>query len=160
MSRYDEFYNGMLRCALFTGRIEGDGDTHFDEAGYCADDLIKSAAEYLREQARLVCDLAINLNALGETSDYEQAGIDFWFTRNGHGAGFQDRVGEYGTKAVTILEGIADAFGEAELFQVDDDKRKLDLQESGYIMAQPRVPSSHVSLMPDQKTAEIQWGEL
>lgn len=50
-----------------------------------------------------------------EMSD-EQAGHDFWLTRNRHGAGFWDRgLGPIGKE----LTGRAHAFGEADLYVTD-----------------------------------------
>jgi len=46
-----------------------------------------------------------------------QAGVDFWFTRNGHGAGFWDRgLGEVGEH----LSKIAKTFGTRDLYRGDD----------------------------------------
>jgi len=47
----------------------------------------------------------------------EQAGHDFWLTRNGHGAGYWDRgLGEVGE----MLSEAATAFGMVDLFVLDD----------------------------------------
>jgi len=47
----------------------------------------------------------------------EQAGHDFWLTRNGHGAGFWDRgLGERGER----LTQVARPYGEVELYVGDD----------------------------------------
>lgn len=52
----------------------------------------------------------------------ERAGTDFWFTRNGHGAGFWDRglgkVGDY-------LTAQSKPFGEITLYKGDDNKLYL-----------------------------------
>ena len=60
-----------------------------------------------------------NLLTLAYNTGYteEQAGIDFWLTRNGHGAGFWDRdlgfVGDMLTKA-------AQSFGPCDIYAGDD----------------------------------------
>ena len=47
----------------------------------------------------------------------EQAGADFWFTRNRHGVGFWDRgLGEIGDK----LTALAHTFGESNVYLGDD----------------------------------------
>lgn len=47
----------------------------------------------------------------------EQAGHDFWLTRNGHGAGFWDRgLGDYGA----VLTDAADAYGGSDVYVGDD----------------------------------------
>jgi hypothetical protein len=51
----------------------------------------------------------------------EQAGHDFWLTRNGHGSGFWDRQLEGGD----VLTAIAKTFGELGVY-VPDDSECLD----------------------------------
>lgn len=49
----------------------------------------------------------------------EQAGGDFWLTRNGHGAGFWERgLGELGTR----LTEAAKAYGTSDLYLTDDER--------------------------------------
>jgi hypothetical protein len=50
--------------------------------------------------------------------DLEQAGHDFWLTRNGHGAGFWD--GDWPEPAATQLTDAAHAYGEFDLYVGDD----------------------------------------
>ena len=63
-----------------------------------------------------------NADALDEAYDEHgftlaQAGHDFWFTRNGHGAGFWDRgLGAVGTR----LSNAARVYGACELYAGDD----------------------------------------
>jgi hypothetical protein len=54
------------------------------------------------------------------TFDDEQAGNDFWFTRNGHGVGFWDRADEvYGTHQ-DALDKAAKAWGSVDIYRGDD----------------------------------------
>jgi hypothetical protein len=145
-----KFYEGMVRCALFTGTTEHE-DQHLDTAGYGEDNLTAEARSYLGKEAVTVCTIAISLDALNlEHSDFEQAGIDFWFARNGHGAGFSDRTDMYGNIAVTVLEKLAEGFGEAELYEIG--KGELDLVCRLYAAGQPErkvntpVTESHVTI--------------
>ena len=48
----------------------------------------------------------------------EQAGHDFWLTRNGHGAGFWD--GDWPEPAASKLDELSRAFGEVWLYAGDD----------------------------------------
>jgi hypothetical protein len=48
----------------------------------------------------------------------EQAGYDFWLTRNGHGAGFWD--GDWPEPAATYLTKESKKFGTANLYLGDD----------------------------------------
>lgn len=50
----------------------------------------------------------------------EQAGHDFWLTRNGHGAGFWD--GDWPEPAATELTNLSKEFGEVDLYIGDDGK--------------------------------------
>lgn len=49
----------------------------------------------------------------------EQAGHDFWLTRNGHGTGFWDRPEVYGEEDADWLSELAKAFGEVNLLADD-----------------------------------------
>jgi hypothetical protein len=52
-----------------------------------------------------------------ETIDSEIAGINFWLTRNGHGAGFWDLgLGAIGQR----LTDAAHVYGESDLYSYDD----------------------------------------
>lgn len=65
-------------------------------------------------------------NALALTEAYEagmsdnQAGHDFWLTRNGHGAGFWD--GDWPEPMAAKLDEASKAFGEANPYLGDDGK--------------------------------------
>jgi len=59
----------------------------------------------------------------GEYSTWEQAGHDFWLTRNGHGAGFWD--GDWSEPAGEQLTAAAKKFGELSLYVGDDGKLRL-----------------------------------
>lgn len=50
----------------------------------------------------------------------EQAGHDFWLTRNGHGSGFWDRPELYGEYPASKLTSRAESFGEINLTLGDD----------------------------------------
>lgn len=59
-----------------------------------------------------------NEKEIGE--DGEQAGHDFWLTRNYHGAGFWDRENVYGEKESKILTEKSHTFGECTAIVGDD----------------------------------------
>jgi hypothetical protein len=55
----------------------------------------------------------------GEYSDSEMSGHDFWWTRNGHGAGYWDRgLGEHGDK----LSALAKTYGSCDIYVGGDGK--------------------------------------
>jgi hypothetical protein len=58
-----------------------------------------------------------NTDDLAELGNDEQAGVDFWLTRNGHGAGFWDRGnGALGDR----LAAAAKIYGTVDLYAGDD----------------------------------------
>ncbi len=72
-------------------------------------------------QASADCEaFAANCASAGDLlagMDPEEAGYDFWLTRNGHGAGFWDRgLGERGDR----LSDVCRAMGESDLYVGDD----------------------------------------
>lgn len=61
-------------------------------------------------------------------ADDEQAGRDFWYTRNGHGVGFWDRPASYYGPHQEALDktcGHGTAFGSADAYVGDDGKVHL-----------------------------------
>lgn len=54
----------------------------------------------------------------GNHSLQEQAGHDFWMTRNGHGVGFWD--GDWSEPAGSRLDEITKAFPQVDLYRGDD----------------------------------------
>ena len=67
------------------------------------------------------CDIfQLKAGELLEDWPLDQAGHDFWLTRNGHGAGFWD--GDWKDSAGASLTEIAKSFGECNLY---DYRRKI-----------------------------------
>jgi|11BtaG_2_1085332.scaffolds.fasta_scaffold00312_30 hypothetical protein len=67
--------------------------------------LRESIIDCLAFYSRIVCYLS--------PDNIEQAGHDFWLTRNGHGAGFWDKPEVYGETYAEKFTKIAESFGEA-----------------------------------------------
>lgn len=82
------------------------------------------------QSAREDCGAFLNHNrerlALAGLDD-EQAGHDFWLSRNGHGAGFFDRanLGTPERAACDLLQKDAQGWGESDLYAGDDGKLYL-----------------------------------
>lgn len=97
----DDFVAAYIECALWSSNDESDesGGDPLD-ASYGPEDLDATAKAHMVQD----CDdfVRANIADLAQLTA-EQAGHDFWLTRNGHGAGFWDRglgaVGERLTKA-------------------------------------------------------------
>ena len=70
-----------------------------------------------RARAEKDCAKFIRMAAIALAgSDMEQAGHDFWLTRNRHGVGFWDRPRFYGPAFAEQLTMIAKSFGECGMF--------------------------------------------
>ena len=120
MKEWDEFTTAYIEAALWSSIEESSG--HSLDRNYTAADV---APETL---ARMVADCAAfqvaneahicDGNVTTSYSADEQAGHDFWLTRNGHGAGFWD--GAWDESVSKILTDAAHAFGEFDLYVGDD----------------------------------------
>lgn len=102
----------------WSGMAESENNPEPLDASYDADDLAPSTLEEIREECRQF--IAANHRDLAAASvDAEQAGHDFYLTRNRHGAGFWDRGnGATGDR----LADAARVWGSSELYAGDDGK--------------------------------------
>jgi hypothetical protein len=111
----DDFTTNYLIAAMWSTNDDSDEtggepiDRNYDLCDF-SEDAIKSAqtdCDAFRKQAG---------ELLNHLSD-EQAGMDFWLTRERHGAGFWDRGhGQIGDE----LTNIAQSFGPGDLYIGDD----------------------------------------
>lgn len=109
----DEFTAAYIRCALWSSTnalsVEGD-DNSLEALGYSYEDI---ALPTLRE---MIADCrAFQRNHSADLAGWgdDQAGYDFWLTRNGHGAGFWDRGrGEQGER----LSKASKPYGTVDLY--------------------------------------------
>lgn len=103
----DDFTWGYITCLLWTEETDqDDGRPQELFVEHLSDALIhqsiKDCEAFQKEAADL---LTLAYNHPVETYDPEQAGHDFWLTRNGHGAGFWDRgLGEVGEKLTALCD--------------------------------------------------------
>jgi len=101
--------DAYIECALWSS---------LDENGAPLDSSDAPISESLRAESRIECQDFYTANAedLADMNP-EQAGHDFWLTRDGHGTGFWDRgLGELGDR----LSEAAQICGEVWLFVSDD----------------------------------------
>jgi hypothetical protein len=113
--KLDRFTTAYLVCALWSS-VQEDGSPFDDD--YSIDDF---SEETLKEVTEECSDFRTANAELLEQSglDDEQAGHDFWLTRNHHGAGFWDRgLGETGR----ILTDAAHVYGSVDVYVGDDEK--------------------------------------
>lgn len=123
-AKLDAFTRGYIEAMFFTECNEDNPDL-VDGA---VPDLAPSALASIHADCEAFCQtgafqFAMWLRVIElATFDDEQAGRDFWFTRNGHGVGFWDRDAKvYGT-AQDALSEAAQAIGETYLYRGDDGK--------------------------------------
>ena len=88
--------------------------------GYGEEDLMDDLDDESRSAIWDDCVSFFNANKELIGDHYEQAGHDFWLTRNRHGTGFWDREEVYGAEAAEALTEAAHAFGESHLLLDDD----------------------------------------
>jgi hypothetical protein len=125
MGYIDRFIQGYITCALWSSTDESreDGGDPLDD-NYSIEDI---APETLAKmEADCNAFVLANLDDLmeyNEERDAAHAGHDFWFTRNGHGAGFWDRgLGELGER----LSKAAKVYGSVHLYVGDDEQVHQD----------------------------------
>ena len=114
----EEAVGGYIDCALWSSSTgtEG-GPEYFDE-------LDADLSEESKHEMRVDCEDFIKSNsedialflALSLDHTPRQVGVDFWLTRNGHGAGFWDRgAGDVGRR----LSEASKAYGSSDVYVGD-----------------------------------------
>ena len=117
MSCSDNFFDAYLEASLWSS---------FDDNDEPLDMLHLDVSEETQAEMRVDCDkfyddnehLITDENCLTPYDCDEQAGHDFWLTRNGHGTGFWDS-GRWEPEACDQLDKASKAFGEYYLFAQD-----------------------------------------
>lgn len=118
MKAFDTFFDAYVTCALWSSNDESDesgGDPM--DANYGPEDLAEKILTRMKEE----CARFLSENEADIGDQYEQAGHDFWLTRNRHGAGFWDRNDDmWPEDARERLTKAAQAFRECYLVVGDD----------------------------------------
>lgn len=111
----EKFLKGYLTAALWSSNDESDdsGGQPLDK-NYNIEDFSYSALEKANKECKAF--MAANASDLADLPP-EQAGHDFWLTRNRHGTGFGDRG--YGEKGERLTKAAHD-FGSVDLFVAAD----------------------------------------
>ena len=117
--------NSAIFNAIFNGYVEAIywTDTEYDSDDQPSPDTVMSEAcifECMRDCADMLRQAANNglIDAYAQSGQtWEQFGIDFWLTRNGHGAGFWDRgMGKLGD----TLSDMAKGLGTVSIYECGD----------------------------------------
>ena len=130
----DEFTRSYITTALWAetdGSDDNSGGEPF-ERNYSANDIddetfARMIADCKAFQETNSDDIDNGWSGIGSCNFREQAGYDFWLTRNGHGAGFWDGDWEFnenenGQQAGERLTEACKTFGEFSLYLGDDGK--------------------------------------
>lgn len=113
---FDDFLQGYLEAAIFTGNYYPDPENWdrsepLDSAGRSVDDIPRE----IRKELEKDCADFLNRSAFLIHDRPREAGRDFHFTRNRHGAGFWDGDWEHGNE----LTDRSHPYGTAELYADD-----------------------------------------
>lgn len=114
---------GYINCALFCDAPDDNSMSDFTVSNLSQDALIKAHND---------CESFYNSmhtqNCVPNNCNWDRIGIDFWYTRNGHGTGFwdnyKDEKGYNGNGE--LLTDIAHNFSECYLYLGDDNKLYID----------------------------------
>jgi hypothetical protein len=111
---FDVFTRAYVECALWTEQIERDDSDDSDDPIEPIDRIDHDTLDQMFRDCRQfqswhMADIA---------GREEDAGHDFWLTRNGHGAGFWD--GDWEDSLGERLTSNCKAYGEFELYTGDD----------------------------------------
>jgi hypothetical protein len=124
--KLDSFTQAYITCALWSSNDESNesGGNPMDQ-NYSPEDIAPEClARIVEDCKQFQADNAELLSKYTGEFSAEQAGHDFWLSRNGHGAGFFDRVsnGHELEETCDKLQEIARKFGEFDLYIGDDGK--------------------------------------
>lgn len=100
-----------IECALWSST--NDEDIPLEDL-YGPEDLAPEALKSMEKDCNDFLALIDETQTDRSNWTDEQLGFDFWLTRNGHGAGFQDRADEENGR---ILTDLADTFGSSNLYE-------------------------------------------
>ena len=113
----DSFCRAYVETALWSSTDNSDetGGEPLDK-NYDINDIDPESLKKMEQDCKAFQEKAGDLISGQE----DQAGHDFWLTRNGHGAGFWD--GDWPEPAATKLTNLSKEFGECDLYLGDDDQ--------------------------------------
>lgn len=111
----DEFTQGYIEAMFFTETGTSD-DGDMENATVA--DLAEETWRRIESDCKRFMDNVVIVVAIDGREG--EAGRDFWYTRNGHGAGFWD--GDWPEPFAGMLSAAARGFGAVDLYMGDDGK--------------------------------------
>ena len=130
MQGMDSYAETLLRHYLIAALWSSTDDkgNPLDEK-YSPEDFSEDALEVMKDQCGTFSNVHYNTFLTSEITA-EQAGHDFWLTRNGHGAGFWDRgLGHAGD----FLTEQCKKWGEVDIYVGDDGKLYVHTAPCGHV---------------------------
>lgn len=114
--------SGYLECALFSDIPDDDTAVYFT-----FENISRSMLKKAYDDCKRFFDSLHIQNIFPDRPDYHAIGIDFWYTRQGHGTGFWDNYKKpYDDNTAELLTDIATGFGECYLYLGDNGKLYID----------------------------------
>lgn len=111
-AQFDKFSKAMFEAIAFTDLEDPDCEAYGAELSEDSVNVMKSDA----------LQFWLRCRHLIEPSAIEQAGHDFWLTRNGHGAGFLDRPDGLYYGYQDFFTKQSEAMGTVDIYLGDDGK--------------------------------------
>lgn len=108
--QFEDFLAAYIECALWTGSDRGGVQL---DANYGPDDIAPEARAKMRDDCAA---FVASAGALLADWGADEAGHDFWLTRNGRSSGFWDR----GIPSGEDLTRAAEVYGPCSLYVGDD----------------------------------------
>ena len=106
--QYEQFVSSYVECLLWADTPEG------------KEWLPEELSPSLQKQIGADCLVFFQAHYEAIKNLFDQAGHDFFLSRNGHGSGFSDRDPAWYGGQQDALQDAARAFGETDLYEGDD----------------------------------------
>lgn len=130
----DEFTQGYVSAMFFTESDSESFGRDLDEPRTFADLHPATLVAIVNDCARFLADAGAMIGYRDE-----EAGRDFWYTRNGHGAGFRDGDWDDSGHADSLTD-MAKEYGACEVYTGDDGMIYIMGREPGAIQPGAAIP--------------------
>jgi hypothetical protein len=119
MDKIDAFTKQYIETALWSSTYEKNGNEDVPmDRDFTIDDIYPECLQRMINDCEAFQESERKNGYSTIEKDLEQAGHDFWLTRNGHGAGFWD--GDWGDEEGKRLTEVSHTYGEYWLYVSDD----------------------------------------
>ena len=118
MSSLEEMLQSYVAAAIWSSTFQDEDECDIPmDSKYTDDDIHPETLTKMKQD----CEKFLNENAKDIGDRYDQAGHDFWLTRNGHGVGFWETP-DWPEEPGERLTEAAKSFGECYLYIDDNGK--------------------------------------